>query len=320
MACIAGERHGLDHPHLNTNHDISTNMAELGAIASVIGISAFMLKNIKSAYEVLDGLQNAPHQVKRISQELKTLQDLLNHISTQDDAVPIVKKITEELGLAAILEDCAKVCKDLEAKLEKWMPNTDGPSKRARMRILAHRGAIREWRDVVRETKNTLVYAETIAIRRLQVESLRRQSKISEAQAAHFLQKTATAVSEITREAEHAAQLDNEHDLTEDQQLSRFQGEEPSGEEEASEDSGDDIEPGSVYTAAFQAMVQEASRKATVWSKSSVKQIFGNLQMQDSDEYSQGLEADEVRGDVVQTFGDVTVGSGNKVQQGIYKK
>lgn len=140
-------------------------MAELAAIASIIGVSDFMLRGIKSACDVVEGLQQAPDQVKRIATELKALQNILRSIDTEGEAGPIVKKINEEMKLATMLDNCASVCRDLEAKLEKWMPNPDEPSLIDRARIQAHRGAIREWRNVIRDTKDSWMLAEVITTR-----------------------------------------------------------------------------------------------------------------------------------------------------------
>lgn len=138
-------------------------MAELAAVASVIGIATPAFQGIKSVYDFIDGMREAPSGVKRISSELKDLQGVLKSVPTQDDAVPIVRTISQEMGLEKVIAACDRACLDLGEKLKQWMPSPDDPSMLDRAKVQAHRKTINTCCDIVRDTKGTIMLAEVVA-------------------------------------------------------------------------------------------------------------------------------------------------------------
>jgi hypothetical protein len=140
-------------------------MAELAAVASVIGIATPAFQGIKSVYDFIDGMREAPGGVKRISLELKELQRVLETIPTQDNAVPIVHTISQEMGLKEVIVACDKACLDFFEKLKQWMPSPDEPSMLDRVKVQAHRKTINTCRDIVRDTKGTIMLAEVVAVK-----------------------------------------------------------------------------------------------------------------------------------------------------------
>ena len=93
-------------------------MAELAAVASVIGIATPAFQGIKSIYNFINGMKEAPGGVKRIASELKELQGVFKSVPTQDDAVPIVRTIAQEMGLEKVIATCDKAYLDLVEKLK----------------------------------------------------------------------------------------------------------------------------------------------------------------------------------------------------------
>lgn len=142
-----------------------TIMAELAAAASVIGISTPAFQGVKSAYDFIVGMREAPSNVKRIASELKGLQAVLKSIPTQDDAVPIVRTISREMNLEAAIRTCDKACLEFKGKLEQWMPNPDHPPVFECTRVQFHRTTVRTCRNVVRDTKGVIALAEVIAVK-----------------------------------------------------------------------------------------------------------------------------------------------------------
>jgi hypothetical protein len=140
-------------------------MAELAAVAFVIGIATPAFQGIKSVYDFIDGMKEAPDGLKRISSELKELQGILKSIPTQDDAVLIVRTISQEIGLEKVIAACDKACLDLSEKLKQWMPSPDDPSMLDRAKVQAHRKTINTCRNIVRDTKGTIMLAEVVAIK-----------------------------------------------------------------------------------------------------------------------------------------------------------
>jgi hypothetical protein len=140
-------------------------MAELAAVASVIGIATPAFQGIKSVYDYIDGMKEAPGGVTRIASELKELQRVLKTIPTQDNAVPIVRTISQEMGLEEVIVACDKACLDFVEKLKQWMPNPDDPSMLDRAKVQAHRKTINTCRNVVRGTKGTIMLAEVVAVK-----------------------------------------------------------------------------------------------------------------------------------------------------------
>lgn len=140
-------------------------MAELAAVAAIIGISSFAFQGIQEAYEFVDGMVKAPDNVKRVATEAKQLQAVLKSIPTQDDAVPVVHTVTQEMELAKVITACDKACHDFVEMLKQWMSNPDEPSLVDRGRVWAHRKAIQTCRDIVRDTKATVTLAEVVAVK-----------------------------------------------------------------------------------------------------------------------------------------------------------
>jgi hypothetical protein len=140
-------------------------MAELAAAASVIGISTSAFQGIKSAYDFIDGMKEAPGNVRRIASELKELQVILKSIPTKHDAVPIVHTIALEMNLEGVIETCDKACLDFVGKLKQWMPNPNEPSALDRAKIQAHRKTIKTCRNIVRDTKGAITLAEVVTVK-----------------------------------------------------------------------------------------------------------------------------------------------------------
>lgn len=74
-------------------------MAELASVASVTGVATPAFQGIKSVYDFIKGMKEAPGGVKSISSEPKELHGIIKCIPTQDDAVLIVRTISQEMGL-----------------------------------------------------------------------------------------------------------------------------------------------------------------------------------------------------------------------------
>jgi hypothetical protein len=147
-------------------------MAELAAVASVIGVATPAFQGIKSVYDFIDGMKEAPGGVKRISSELKELQRVLKSIPTQDDAVPTVRTVSQEMGLQEVIAACDKACLNLVEKLKQWMPNPDDPSMLDRAKVQAHRKTINTCRNIVRDTKGTIMLAEVVAVKSVPISLL----------------------------------------------------------------------------------------------------------------------------------------------------
>jgi hypothetical protein len=142
-----------------------STMAELAAAASIIGISASAFQGVKSAYDFIDGMKEAPGNVKRIASELKELQVILRSIPTQDDAVPIVHTIALEMNLEGVIGTCDKACLDFVGRLKQWMPNPIDPSVLDRAKVQAHRKTINTCRNIVRDTKGVITLAEVVTVK-----------------------------------------------------------------------------------------------------------------------------------------------------------
>lgn len=140
-------------------------MAELATVASVIGIATPAFQGINSVYEFIDGMKEAPSGVDRIASELKELQRVFLSIPRQDDAVPIVRTISQDMGLEEVIATCDKACLDLAEKFKRWMPTPDDPSMLHRANVQAHRKTINTCRNIVRDTKETITLAEVVAVK-----------------------------------------------------------------------------------------------------------------------------------------------------------
>lgn len=77
------------------------------------------LQGSKSVYDFIDGMKEASDGVKRISLELKELQRVLKTNPTQDNAVPIVRRVSQEMGLEKVVATYDEACLDLGEKLKQ---------------------------------------------------------------------------------------------------------------------------------------------------------------------------------------------------------
>jgi hypothetical protein len=107
-------------------------------------------------------------------------------------------------------------------------------------------------------------------------------------------------------EAENTAQLDAEQDEEEEHNMVQH-------------DAMDDEAFGTSSLQDFEDLVREASSRGIQLSKSVVEQRFGNLVMEDDNDVNQGTDG-ELNGKFNQSFGDVEIGSGNKVRQGVHRR
>jgi hypothetical protein len=167
-------------------------MAELAAAASVIGISTSAFQGIKSAYDFIDGMKEAPGNVRRIASELRELQAILESIPTKDDAVPILHTISLEMNLEGVVETCDKACLDFIGKLKQWMPNPNNPSVLDRAKVQAHRKTINTCRNIVRETKGVITLAEVVTVKFVPMSLLSQTQSLTRTQAPTSRDPTAT--------------------------------------------------------------------------------------------------------------------------------
>lgn len=140
-------------------------MAELAAVASVVGITTPVLQGIRKTYEFIDGMRDAPSDVRRIASELKGLQVVLKSIPTEENAVPIVHTIAREMNLEEIIDSCDKACFELLGKLKLWMPDPRDPSFVDRAKVQFYRKTIRACRNIVRDTKGAVILAEVVTVK-----------------------------------------------------------------------------------------------------------------------------------------------------------
>jgi hypothetical protein len=133
---------------------------------------------------------------------------------------------------------------------------------------------------------------------------------------AELLHKEATRQArKVQEEAEATAQLDMKRDEEEERETSE-QG--PMKVDRTNKMPTGDEKLGASSVHDFENMIREASKKGILLSESVVKQEFGILEMEDENEYKQGM-AGKVDGKLEQSFGNVKIGSKNKVQQGVYE-
>jgi hypothetical protein len=69
------------------------------------------------------------------------------------------------MNLEGVIDTCNKACLEFVEKLKQWMPSPNDPSIFHRARIQAHTSTIRACRNIVRDTKATVVLAEVVAIK-----------------------------------------------------------------------------------------------------------------------------------------------------------
>jgi hypothetical protein len=137
---------------------------------------------------------------------------------------------------------------------------------------------------------------------------------LSGAVAAVLYQESTDQALAAKTKADETAQLDMKRDKDDEHDMTQREAMELDVERETSTD---DEVLGASSVQDFEDMIREASSKGIQLSKSVVKQRFGNLEMEDDNDVNQGTDG-KVDGEVYQVFGDAKIGSGNKLQQGVY--
>jgi hypothetical protein len=78
-----------------------------------------------------------------------------------------------------VIATCDKACLDLGEKLKQWMPSPDDPSMLDRAKVQAHRKTINTCRDIIRDTKGTIMLAEVVAVKSVPMSLLSRTSPLT---------------------------------------------------------------------------------------------------------------------------------------------
>ena len=99
-------------------------MDPLSVTASVIGITTFAWDSCKAAYELIDGLVNAPkvvaHSKNLLSETQGTLNGLKNAITSGSAPSAILDSILQEIRLGVALESARAVCDEFSETIRRF--------------------------------------------------------------------------------------------------------------------------------------------------------------------------------------------------------
>jgi len=99
-------------------------MDPLSVTASVIGITTFAWDSFKAAYELVDGLGNAPkviaHSKKLLSETQSTLNGLKTSLTSGSAPSAVLDSILQEIRLGVALESARAVCDEFSETIRRF--------------------------------------------------------------------------------------------------------------------------------------------------------------------------------------------------------
>ncbi|KAJ5945855.1 hypothetical protein N7454_002694 [Penicillium verhagenii] len=124
-------------------------MDPLSVTASVIGVATLALQSCKVAYNVIDGLVEAPQAISRsktfLSETQKTVDALRRALATNSDPPSSLNSILGTMDLAGMLKSVQLLCDEFATTITSFTSHsTDGKfSKRDRITVNIHESKIK---------------------------------------------------------------------------------------------------------------------------------------------------------------------------------
>ena len=140
-------------------------MDPLSVTASVIGITTFAWDSCKAAYELIDGLVNAPkvvaHSKNLLSETQGTLNGLKNAITSGSAPSAILDSILQEIRLGVALESARAVCDEFSETIRRFTNHSTDLkfSKRDRLAITFRESTINRLNQQLGECQRTISLA-----------------------------------------------------------------------------------------------------------------------------------------------------------------
>jgi hypothetical protein len=103
----------------------------LSTIAGVVGVLGFALHGAKRLYELIDGIQGAPHDIAAISTDLKALYEVLGTLESMDKSSERLQPLY--CCLQAPLDNCVEVFAEFTTMLHNFTHVTRNTARRKRV-------------------------------------------------------------------------------------------------------------------------------------------------------------------------------------------
>jgi hypothetical protein len=103
----------------------------LSTVAGVVGVLGFALHGAKRLYELIDGIQGAPHDVAAISADLKALYEVLGTLESMDKSSERLQPLY--CCLQAPLDNCVEVFAEFTTTLHNFTHITRNNTRRKRV-------------------------------------------------------------------------------------------------------------------------------------------------------------------------------------------
>ena len=94
-------------------------MAELGAVASIVGIATAAIKSVQILYTTIHDLRDVPDTIHNIKIDLESVKPVLDSLYTtaKNDSTEIVL----HAEVKSAVENCTRACTAFQTLLDRWM-------------------------------------------------------------------------------------------------------------------------------------------------------------------------------------------------------
>ena len=123
-------------------------MSVVGEASAIIGIADVALKSIKSLYDLLQAIEDAPELIARVRIDVRDIQAKLKDLEFLSEADPRTVAEIGKTNIAKVIDDCGVQCDLFEKLLGKWIKHTE-KSLRDRVRVALNQARIQKYRTVL---------------------------------------------------------------------------------------------------------------------------------------------------------------------------
>jgi hypothetical protein len=137
-------------------------MDPLSVTASVIAVATLALQSCKAAYNLIDGLADAPQAVARsktsLTETQKTLDALQQALITNSELTSVLDSVLKTIELEGMLKSVQRLCDEFTAAIASFTSHSiDGNfSKRDRIKVNLHESKIRRLDKELGDCQRTL--------------------------------------------------------------------------------------------------------------------------------------------------------------------
>jgi len=125
-------------------------MSGIGEAAAIIGVAQAAQQSIKSTYDFVQAIRDAPEAIVGFRDAIGNLEGRLKSLTFLDGDVKdaTTHAEVEMTGVGPAINACGEACVGFQRQLDTWIKNDSG-SLRDSVRIVLHKKTINKHRSIV---------------------------------------------------------------------------------------------------------------------------------------------------------------------------